>query len=63
MPGAAAPPPAALNRRFDARVLLAEDNRVNQEVVTGILAMFGLRAEVVGNGREAVEAWRAGSST
>ena len=57
----AAPPPASRpHRRFDATVLLAEDNRVNQEVVTGILTIFGLRTVAVQNGREAVAAWRSG---
>ena len=56
----APPPPARTQRRFDAQVLLAEDNRMNQEVVTGLLAIFGLRVAVAGNGRETVAAWRSG---
>jgi signal transduction histidine kinase/CheY-like chemotaxis protein len=47
-------------RSVKARVLLAEDNRVNQEVVAGMLAVFGVSTEAVGNGRAAVEAWRSG---
>jgi CheY-like chemotaxis protein len=59
---AATPPPTSFpHGRFDGHVLLAEDNCVNQEVVTGILALFGLRVEAVGNGRAAVEAWRSTS--
>ncbi len=38
------------------RVLVAEDNRVNQRVVTAILARLGHQARVVANGREALEA-------
>ena len=41
--------------RSDLRVLLAEDNPVNQEVVRRMLGAMGLSVEVVGSGREAVE--------
>jgi len=48
------------SRRAAGRVLLAEDNRVNREVVAGMLTVLGVDAETVGNGLEAVEAWRSG---
>jgi PAS domain S-box-containing protein len=43
----------------DSRVLLVEDNAINQQVAREILQGFGLAVEIVGNGRMAVELLRA----
>jgi signal transduction histidine kinase/CheY-like chemotaxis protein len=39
----------------NSRVLIAEDNVVNQKVAARMLERLGLRADVAGNGREAIE--------
>ncbi len=49
-------PAIAIHTRFIGRILVAEDNLVNQRVTTAQLATFGLQAQVAGNGIEALEA-------
>ena len=44
--------------RKDFRILVAEDNRTNQMVAAGMLAMNGCTCEFAANGREAMEAAR-----
>ncbi|RLJ22792.1 hybrid sensor histidine kinase/response regulator [bacterium endosymbiont of Escarpia laminata] len=41
---------------FNARILLAEDNMVNQEVARGMLELMGCQVTVASNGQEAEEA-------
>ncbi|NWF92190.1 MAG: response regulator [Syntrophaceae bacterium] len=44
------------SERFDARILLAEDNRVNQRVAQGMLEYFGCQVDIASDGQEAMEA-------
>lgn len=41
-------------------ILVAEDNKVNQQVLTKQLALLGYRAEMVDDGLEALARWRRG---
>jgi two-component system, sensor histidine kinase and response regulator len=50
---------APLEREFDARVLLAEDNEANQMVANELLSRLGIELEIASNGRQAVEMVRA----
>ena len=63
-PTAIDPPavPSVPERESDASplILVAEDNEVNQQVLTRQLALLGYRAEMVGDGVEALARWRCG---
>ena len=48
------PPPGALPSFAGRKVLLVEDNVVNQKVALKMLACFGVDAHLAGNGREAL---------
>lgn len=48
-------PSFATRRQYGARVLVAEDNRVNQRVVRGLLERLGCEVTIVENGAAAVD--------
>jgi signal transduction histidine kinase len=45
---------------YTPRILLAEDNDVNRLVASRMLERLGCQVETVGDGRQAVDAWRRG---
>jgi signal transduction histidine kinase/CheY-like chemotaxis protein len=53
------PPPTIAQRRM--RVLVVEDNPVNQVLARIMLSKFGHSVEVAGSGREGVVAWESGA--
>jgi signal transduction histidine kinase len=64
---AAAPAPVQVQEPAPAhahdrplRVLAAEDNPTNQLVLTTVMGIFGVELTLVGDGRQAVDAWRDG---
>jgi CheY-like chemotaxis protein len=58
---AAIAPPARMQSSRQRRVLLAEDNMINQRVVVGLLTRRGHEVVVANNGREAIAALDAGT--
>jgi signal transduction histidine kinase/ActR/RegA family two-component response regulator len=64
-PGTVAPAPSKTepaidgcsNGRRPSRILIAEDNPVNQKIAARLVESYGFQTTVVANGREAVDAW------
>ncbi len=54
-PATEAPP----RQNYTGRILLAEDNELNQEIAVAILEEAGFTVEVAGNGEEAIEMLKA----
>jgi two-component system, sensor histidine kinase and response regulator len=48
---------AEMKSQHRVRVLVADDNHISQKVVAGLLENMGHRADVVGSGKEALEAY------
>lgn len=44
----------------DNLILVAEDNEINQKVIRQQLALLGFAADIVVNGREALQKWKSG---
>jgi len=52
--------PQASEETGDLKILVAEDNPTNQQVVMALLGSIGLEPNVVDDGEQAVEAWASG---
>ncbi|NNJ10817.1 response regulator [Chloroflexales bacterium ZM16-3] len=46
------------DQRASLRILMAEDNLINQQLITKMLGRMSYKADIVTNGREAIEAMR-----
>jgi len=56
----ASPPakrPEPKQTKFGGRILLAEDNQVNQDVAVGMLLALGCEVDLAGDGLQALDAW------
>ncbi len=53
------PPPIEEAREAGVLILVAEDNATNQIVINRLLNRLGYAHEIVGDGRQALERWRA----
>jgi signal transduction histidine kinase/CheY-like chemotaxis protein len=54
------PPLSEPQPQVSLRILAAEDNATNQQVLAAVMAALGIEVEIVPDGAAAVEAWRTG---
>jgi len=55
------PPERSQAARTGRLILVVEDNETNQQVIQRQLALLGFAADLVGDGREALERWESGN--
>jgi CheY-like chemotaxis protein len=48
------------SREGNLRLLAAEDNPTNQHVLAAVMESLGIDIDIVGDGRQAVDAWKVG---
>jgi PAS domain S-box-containing protein len=53
-------PSDRLSDKYDMNILIAEDNLINQKLIIKFLQQLGYKVDVVSNGRDAVDAVKAG---
>jgi signal transduction histidine kinase/ActR/RegA family two-component response regulator len=51
-------PAARVEHEAGVRLLAAEDNATNQQVLAAVMESLGIDVDIVGDGRQAVEAWQ-----
>jgi two-component system, sensor histidine kinase len=60
-PAQAGPEAAPASESGDLRLLAAEDNATNRQVLAAVLGSLGIEVHIVPDGKEAVDAWRVGA--
>jgi signal transduction histidine kinase/ActR/RegA family two-component response regulator len=58
--GPAEAAPAGVDHDENLRLLAAEDNPTNQQVLAAVMDSLGIDVDIVADGKQAVEAWAAG---